>query len=292
MRSTVKPSVRRACLHAGFTLVELLVVIAIIGILVGLLLPAVQAAREAARRVSCMNNMTQIGLAIHHHDFSLEHLPSGVINPDGPIRNQEVGQNVSWHVQILPYIEQQNLFDNFDLKAGAYAPVNEKARAAAVPTFLCPSFPGPAVVRTTSGKQAATNCYVGCQDDHETPIDSDNNGLLFLNSKIRFTEILDGSSQTILTGEIRPGAKSLGWASGTRATMRNTSSINEGKWPDDCDVEVGSLDVGGFGSFHQGGALFTFADGSTVFLTDSIDEKLFKQFGNRADGEILAGEAR
>ena len=65
----------------GFTLVELLVVIAIIGTLVGLLLPAVQAAREAARRMSCMNNMMQLGLAMHHHEFSHEFLPSGVINP-------------------------------------------------------------------------------------------------------------------------------------------------------------------------------------------------------------------
>ena len=70
-----------ARLRAAFTLVELLVVIAIIGILVGLLLPAVQAAREAARRVSCMNNQTQLGLAIHHYEFSTEALPSGVINP-------------------------------------------------------------------------------------------------------------------------------------------------------------------------------------------------------------------
>ncbi|MGI9472993.1 MAG: DUF1559 domain-containing protein [Rubripirellula sp.] len=288
MQPTVNPNARRARLRAGFTLVELLVVIAIIGILIGLLLPAVQAAREAARRVSCMNNMTQIGLAIHHHDFSLEHLPSGVINADGPIRNQEIGQDVSWYVQILPYIEQQGLFEHFDIQAGAYAPENADARASEVPTFLCPSFPGPAIVRLASGKEAASNSYAGCQDDHETPIDADNNGLLFLNSKIRFAEILDGSSQTILTGEVRPGSKSLGWASGTRATLRNTSSLNKGKWPQDCDVEVGSLDVGGFGSFHQGGALFTFADGSTRFLTNSIDETLFKQFGNRADGEILA----
>ncbi|MDX1930059.1 MAG: DUF1559 domain-containing protein, partial [Pirellulaceae bacterium] len=70
----------------GFTLVELLVVIAIIGILVGLLLPAVQAAREAARRCQCSNNLSQLGLAMHHYEFNAEQLPSGVINPEGPIR--------------------------------------------------------------------------------------------------------------------------------------------------------------------------------------------------------------
>ena len=286
MPPIINPVARRGHSHFGFTLVELLVVIAIIGILVGLLLPAVQAAREAARRVSCMNNMTQIGLAIHHHDFSLEHLPSGVINPDGPIRNQEVGQDVSWYVQILPYIEQQALSNHFDIKAGAYAADNADVRRTTVPTFLCPSFPGSDRNMTNTNKEAATNSYAGCHDDHETPIDADNNGLLFLNSKIRYAEILDGSTQTILIGEIRPGPKSLGWASGTRATLRNTSSLNQGTWPEDSDVEADSLDVGGFGSFHPGGALFTFADGSTRFLTNSIEETLFKQFGNRADGEI------
>ncbi len=212
----------------AFTLVELLVVIAIIGVLVGLLLPAVQAAREAARRVSCMNNMTQLGLAIHHHEFSIEHLPAGVINPDGPIRNEAIGQHVSWVVQILPYIEQQNLFEHFDIEAGAYAPENSEPRARSIPTTMCPSFPGPAVIVEGSGESAkriGSNTYAGCYNDSEAPIDVDNNGLLFLNSKIRYSEILDGSSQTILLGETTPKSNSLGWASGTRATLRNTSEF-------------------------------------------------------------------
>ena len=123
--------------RVAFTLVELLVVIAIIGILVGLLLPAVQAAREAARRVSCMNNMTQLGLGMHHHEFSLEHLPSGVINPDGPIRNEASGQHVGWVVQILPYIEQQHAYKHFDIAAGAYAEVNHE-RVRNIPTLAMP----------------------------------------------------------------------------------------------------------------------------------------------------------
>ena len=90
----------------AFTLVELLVVIAIIGVLVALLLPAVQAAREAARRVSCMNNTTQLSLSMHSYDFHHEELPPGVTNPDGPIRNEPVGQHVSWTVMVLPYLEQ------------------------------------------------------------------------------------------------------------------------------------------------------------------------------------------
>ena len=91
-------SIRIAKVHTtktrAFTLVELLVVIAIIGILVGLLLPAVQAAREAARRCMCMNNIAQLALAVHLHEFGTEHLPSGVINANGPIRNEPIGQHL------------------------------------------------------------------------------------------------------------------------------------------------------------------------------------------------------
>ena len=278
----------------AFTLVELLVVIAIIGVLIGLLLPAVQAAREAARRVSCMNNMTQIGLAMHHHEFSVENLPAGVINPDGPIRNEAVGQHVSWVVQILPYMEQRNLFEHFDIEAGAYAPVNSESRARSIPTMLCPSFPGLAVIVDDSGETETiigSNTYAACYNDSEAPIDADNNGLSFLNSKIRYSEILDGSSQTILVGETTPKANSLGWASGTRATLRNTGGFESTEnWQLPPAAETGSLVIGGFGSFHTGGAVFTFADGSTQFLTETINPGLYRQFGNRADGELLIEE--
>ena len=279
----------------AFTLVELLVVIAIIGVLVGLLLPAVQAAREAARRSSCMNNQMQIGLAVHHHEFSYEYLPAGVINPDGPIRNEAIGQHVSWVVQILPFLEQRNLYQHFNIEAGTYAPENKDARGSRIPTMVCPSFPGsPVSMDDAVDPRVGLGTYAGCHNDREAPIDEDNHGLLFRNSKIRYSDILDGSSQTILLGEITPNAKSLGWASGTRATLRNTSKFEDTtqwSWNDPRgEPDPGSLEVGGFGSFHVGGALFTFADGSTQFLSQSINPDLFKQFGHRADGELLADE--
>ena len=89
----------------GFTLIELLVVIAIIAILIALLLPAVQQAREAARRVSCKNNLMQIGLALHSYELSHEVLPPGVVETESPIKQEAEGYHISWYAQLLPYIE-------------------------------------------------------------------------------------------------------------------------------------------------------------------------------------------
>jgi len=274
----------------AFTLVELLVVIAIIGILVGLLLPAVQAAREAARRCSCLNNIAQLALAVHTYEFGTEQFPSGVINANGPIRNEPIGQHVSWIVQILPQMEQTGLYQHFDLNAGAYAAANQPVRRARIESIRCPS--SPEGYERDEEKSIGISNYAGCHHSVEAPIDAENNGVMFLNSRLRFSQILDGSSQTILIGEMSPGLNSLGWTSGTRSTLRNTGSFKAPPRTKQRDepmiAEVpGSFEVGGFSSFHTGGANFAFADGSVRFLSYSIEEGLLRQFGNRADGEIL-----
>jgi prepilin-type N-terminal cleavage/methylation domain-containing protein/prepilin-type processing-associated H-X9-DG protein len=275
----------------AFTLVELLVVIAIIGVLVALLLPAVQSAREAARRVSCLNNLVQTGLALHNYEFHHETLPPGVTNPDGPIRNEAQGQHVSWIVKVLPYLEQNAAYRKFDQSLGAYAEANAEVRAAEIKTLQCPS---DGTVFANPARTAARSSYAGCHHDVEAPIDADNHGLLFLNSKIRYSQIYDGSSQTILIGEMLGSPESLGWVSGTRATLRNTSLI-EAAQPylataqnkNDDKEKPGSLFVGGFGSFHSNGANFGFADGSTKYLAVSTEPTVLRQLGNRADGEII-----
>jgi prepilin-type processing-associated H-X9-DG protein len=275
-------------------LVELLVVIAIIGVLIALLLPAIQAAREAARRTQCLNQISQIGLALHNYEFHFESLPPGVTNPTGPIRNEPVGEHVSWVVKILPYLEQGNLFRMFDQKAGAYAPVNARARAMRLDTLLCPSDPESP---KNENETAARSTYAGCHHDSEAPIDADNNGLLYLNSKVRYSDILDGSSRTILIGEALTSRNSLGWASGTRATLRNSSVIeiwnrynpstrrSEGRTMDESNEDP--LFVGGFGSNHSGGVNFSLADGSARFVSERIDGDVLRRLGNRADGEII-----
>src|SRR3954454_5903389 len=129
------PSLRLAGLRRAFTLVELLVVIAIIGVLVALLLPAVQAAREAARRMQCQNNLKQIGLASHNHHDVVGELPRAYSPVTG----------LSWHVYILPYIEQQALYNNFDLTTAnnthTSANRNDPYGLVILKAYQCPSCP-------------------------------------------------------------------------------------------------------------------------------------------------------
>lgn len=281
----------RKLTRLGFTLVELLVVIAIIGILVGLLLPAVQAAREAARRAQCVNQAMQIGLGVHHYEFNTGHLPAGVLNESGPVRNEEIGQHVSWMVQILPFIEERVAYKKFDIEAGAYAEVNKPVRDHRIRIFQCPSDPEV----YGADKEFALSTYAGCHHDSEAPIDADNNGLLFLNSKVRFADIADGSTYTILIGECRIEKNNLGWTSGTRATLRNAGGFarNSVFSPiQDLENEAvanggDSLHVGSFGSFHTGGANFVLADGAVRFLSHSIDVDTFNYLANRSDEQLL-----
>ncbi|MCA9126114.1 MAG: DUF1559 domain-containing protein [Planctomycetales bacterium] len=279
--------------RSGFTLVELLVVIAIIGVLVGLLLPAVQAAREAARRAQCMNQMMQLGLALHHYEFNAGHLPAGVINSEGPIRNESMGQHVSWTVQILPFIEEGVAYNQFKLESGTYADENRPVRQHRIRILGCPSDPDS---YRFDGLPIST--YAGCHHDSEAPIDDDNNGLLFLNSNIRFADIVDGSSYTILLGEARIGENNLGWASGTRATLRNAGNFmastrvaapRNAVEGDEAAPETppDSLHVGGFDSFHTGGANFVLADGSVQFVSQNIDPSMFSYMANRADEQLI-----
>lgn len=285
--------------RAGFTLIELLTVVAIIAVLIALLLPAVQSAREGARRASCMNNLLQLGIALGNYTSTHHVLPPGVVEPKGPILNVSRGYHMGWVVQILPYIEQQNRYRNIDFRHGAYADENITALGYHIGIFYCPSSPGGAT-------------YAGCHHDVEAPIDADNHGVLYLNSHIRYDDIADGPAYTILLGEATSGM-GMGWASGTRETLRNTGSPINAPDPtvpsgrsrfgilppkerreefevlvDDGVVPIAY--VGGFSSRHGFGANFIFCDGSAHFIKQSIDAQVFRRLGHRADGELVGDD--
>ncbi len=135
----------------GFTLIELLVVIAIIGLLIGLLMPAVQKAREAANRVSCANNLKQIGLAMHHYHVNYHKLPPRALLAGPADANQTAG--ATWAVLLMPFMEQDNLYRQWDLSKRFYDQ-NDLARLTGVKNYFCPTRRSATDAPSTSGDQA------------------------------------------------------------------------------------------------------------------------------------------
>ncbi len=206
----------------GYTFTEILIVTAIIGILVALLLPAVQAAREAARRMNCTKNLEQLIIAVQNYEMLHRVYPPGTVNQTGPIQSLPNGYHHNWLIQILPFIEQKNTYAHVDDLVGVYHANNVPVRTLDIAGFRCPSSPASGTGYTD---------YAGVHHDIEAPIDVTNNGTFFLNSRISYFDLKDGSSNTLFLGEKNTYAGDLGWMSGTRATLRNTGiRINASRW--------------------------------------------------------------
>jgi prepilin-type N-terminal cleavage/methylation domain-containing protein len=273
--------------NRGFTLVELLVVMAIIATLIGLLLPAVQSAREAARRCACQNNVAQLGLALHTYEFAHEAFPPGVTGDAGPIRNLAEGKHVGWIIRLLPFMEENALEQRFTPEDGVYAASNTKVRETRIELLRCPSSSSYYRDHPDRDPQVAVSDYAGCHHDVEAPIDADNHGMLFLDSRVRFSDIVDGSSHTLLISERRGSEGDLGWTSGTRATLRNTSPFSKRAFSLDDPAPQDPLFVGGFDSDHVGNLVVTgLADGSIRSMSRLVSPDVLRQLGHRADGEV------
>ena len=204
----------------GFTLIELLVVIAIIAILIALLLPAVQAAREAARRLSCRNNLKQLALAVVNYSETHRSLPaSGLLgkpaDPSGNVRfdphpdSPTAGKLFSWVVQILPFIEEQNLYSQFDMaRTVVDQPLEPQATPIAI--MVCPSDPttdtfynDPAL---TKGHRFAKGNYAAFTTPYHIEFQNFYPGALISGRKQKLARITDGTSRTLLLSEVRTRA--------------------------------------------------------------------------------------
>lgn len=232
---------RRLVNERGFTLVELLVVIAIIGILVGLLLPAIQAARESARRTQCINNLKQIGLAMHMYHDSRKRFPPALlvtkdlldrfgggsqyrINPppggeDPNTHNPKDGAWWSWAVRIAPYVEQNNVIMQLDLTKSPWWQLDPKngrsLTEAIVPTFVCPSDPRGGILSDpdfpgNGGKRTALTDYLAVSGRNQFYEADGQDGMIYVNSSVKMKSVSDGLSNTLLVGE-RPPSSDLQW---------------------------------------------------------------------------------
>ena len=308
---------RRATSVAGFTLVELLVVIAIIGILVGLLLPAVQAAREAARRTSCSNNLKQLALGVLNYESARKVLPAsydGFGRADGADPLLEDGS--SWIVHVLPYIEQQALFDRFEASAAleGYFGQQEGIRRdtpevrallqTETPFLWCPSDessqqPSDEQFHLEGFFVTLTN-YKGCAGDSwmSGPWDGNRSvpfwntpqtGVLYRTSYLRpvsLRKVTDGTSVTWMIGEDVP---SQNWHS---AAFYSNGAWNSSDAPLNHFLDPPDpgdwTQVMGFRSLHPNGAHFAMVDGSVQFVADDIDYQLYMNQSTKNGGEVGA----
>ncbi|MBN2292357.1 MAG: DUF1559 domain-containing protein [Pirellulales bacterium] len=287
----------------GFTLVELLVVIAIIGTLIALLLPAVQAAREAARRSQCANNFKQVGVALHNYHSAHKCFPPGMYaNPMPPNPSHFY---YGWAAYILPFMEQQGLYDRIDFAAtwsyfdNTKNCQNREVSNTKIEGFLCPSDPqggegiwvSPSLSPTPVSQCAMTNmCGVSDSIDWAQPGGTpknfpDNDGVMGANENCSIRDISDGTSKTLMIGEVtggKPGSfKGEFWAAWN---ICDTSEGINGPYTMPGGY-TGEISTTGFSSFHVNGCHFTMADGSVQFLTDDIALVVLTQLTTRNGGE-------
>ena len=311
----------------AFTLIELLVVIAIIAILVGLLLPAVQKVREAAARVTCANNLKQLGLALHgFHDVNQGFPPSGytMVGPGNP-----AGKFVGWRPLTLPFIEQENLKKLYDFNSNWWEGTNPTAAAVPVKTYQCPSVPGRAEVLSAIAKPprpAMTFANPLAPTDYEAimgvqpsainphfanaPYTGTNRfAVMHRDSRVRITDVTDGTTSTLLV--IEAAGRPLVYRNRTaRPDLSNDQGIgwadSEGPFSFDGASSDGSAEgcgpAGGCTSvmnrkndnepfaFHSGGMNAVFTDGSVRFVRESISLPTFAALCTRAAGEVMSND--
>ena len=261
---------------AGFSLIELLVVITIIGILISMLLPAVQSAREAARRISCSNNLRQIGIGLHGYHAAHDCFPPGCIEPTHRKSN---GRQFAWSALLLPYIEQVALHAAIDFSKPCYDAANAQAAATVLATYICPSTARSSPLVQGRG---ATD-YGGLYGEAIPPNPADGswlaeNGMMIYDCSFAIVDIHDGASNTLIVSE------DCGWGD---AQWINGLNIFDQKYGVNFEPPNPRLRENEIRSDHPGGANGAFCDGSVRFLTENMDLRILEAIITRAGGEIV-----
>jgi prepilin-type N-terminal cleavage/methylation domain-containing protein len=321
----------------GFTLIELLVVIAIIGVLVGLLLPAVQAAREAARRMQCSNNLKQIGLALLNYESTYKLFPPSRISVSPPVFQQ------SWQKMVLPFIEQTSAYNNYYHGVNWFDSLNTPITTKSIPTYLCPTAPATREVPFQSLYVALGITYgqpvFGYSDYGSVNAVRNSffvsNGLPSINTRevfgalargpqgVKMSQILDGTSQTVIVAE-GSGRPSF-YGRGSRISQNpksglvfNTPFVGDGwGWADinngfsldgsnEIGVQNGTSSSGAVTivgqcnmnctndselySFHNGGIMSLRCDGSVHFISETSSGQNIIALMTRANSDIFQEE--
>ena len=253
----------------GFTLVELLVVIAIVGMLVSILVPAVQASRESGRRTVCKNNLRQIGIALQSHHQSKGSFPIGGLE----VRHRSFDvakRQLAWSAFLLPYLEQQALFDELDLNTPYDSSANAQAAAAVLPIYICPT----SVVGNRLVQDRGPCQYGGIYGERITSPNDPPKGTMLYEVPIAAEHIKDGLSNTLIVAEDTrfPDGQ---WINGRNVFDQSTAINRAETWENDIRSD------------HPSGAQGVRADGSVHFMAETMDVGVLAALCTRDGGDFV-----